>query len=801
MLPLKNVVIFPRTILTLVVGRERSIRAVEQAQARDQRLIVAAQRQMDHDDPTPTDIHPVGTLVELMQVQRQPDGNIQIVVEGIRRVRVDRFTQSKPCFLAQATDLPDGPEPSGQSEALARHLREFFQKYAKLNRNIASEAVETVTRTENPGRLADLLAAHLPIDVPTKQSVLEIADQNERLDRMSVILANEVEILEMEQRIRSRVRQQMDRNQREYYLKEQLKAIHEELGSDAHSEAAELRARVAGKHLPEEVEIKLLREVQRLERMPQSSPEGNVIRTYLDLALSLPWNERSDDRLDIVLARRILDEDHYGLNKVKDRIIEFLAVRQLLIQTSESTAVKGPILCFVGPPGVGKTSLGKSIARSMNRKFVRLSLGGVRDEAEIRGHRRTYVGALPGRIIQGMRTAGTNNPVIMLDEIDKMSSDFRGDPAAALLEVLDPEQNSTFSDHYLDVPYDLSEVMFITTANVLWNIPRPLLDRMEVIDIPGYTEEEKLQIARRYLLPKQREQHGLGERHIAISDRALQDVVRNYTREAGVRNLERQVATICRKVATKVVQNPDTRVRVTPGNLQDLLGVSKFERADYREPSQIGVAMGLAWTETGGEILPIEVATMPGKGQLQITGRLGDVMQESARAALSYARSRADQLQIDRDFQNHFDLHIHVPEGATPKDGPSAGITMATALISALTKRPVRNDVAMTGEITLRGRVLPIGGLKEKVLAAHRVGIRTVLAPVQNERDLPEIPKKIREQVHFLWVDSMDQVLQHAFENLTISEPDPEVGESLPAADPVAAVSLIDAPLSSESVS
>ena len=798
LLPLKNVVIFPRTILTLVVGRERSIRAVEHAQAHDQRLVVVAQRQLDQDDPSPAELHQVGTLVELVQVQRQSDGNIQIVVEGLRRMRLDRFSQSKPCYLAQATEIPEVTEPSPQVDALVRQAIQLFHKYSKLNRNVANDAIEAIGRTDHPGRLADLLAAHLPIDVPTKQSILEVADQRERLERMSLIVANETEILEMEQRIRSRVRQQMDRNQREYYLKEQLKAIHEELGSDSHSEANELRARIKEKEFPEEIEVKLLREVQRLERMPQSSPEGNVIRTYLDLALALPWRERSDDRLEIDLARRDLNEDHYGLDKVKDRIIEFLAVRQLLIQTSGSPAVKGPILCFVGPPGVGKTSLGKSIARSMNRKFVRLSLGGVRDEAEIRGHRRTYVGALPGRIIQGMRTAGTRNPVIMLDEIDKMSADFRGDPAAALLEVLDPEQNATFSDHYLDMPYDLSEVMFITTANVLWNIPRPLLDRMEVIDIPGYTEEEKVQIARRHLLPKQLQQHGLTNAHLNLTERALREIIGSYTREAGVRDLERQIATICRKVATRVVEDPNTRVRVTRANLGDLLGVSRYRRSDALEPSQIGVAIGMAWTEHGGELLPIEVASMPGKGQLMITGRLGDVMQESARAALSYARSRAELLQIDRDFQNQLDLHIHVPEGAIPKDGPSAGITMATALISALTKRPVRSDLAMTGEITLRGRVLPIGGLKEKVLAAHRVGIQTIVAPAQNERDLPEIPKKIREKITFVWVESMDEVLKHVFADLSLVEvTEPDFSEPPPVPEPA----VLEADLGSNSVS
>ena len=763
LLPLKNVVVFPGTIVTLIVGREKSIWALEQAVERDHRIVVSAQREVELEDPRPEEIYPIACLAEIVQIHKQQDGNVQVVVEGIRRVRIDKYTQMKPFYKVDVFDLPERSESGPQIQASMRHITSLFERYLKLNRNMPADASEKVSKVDSGGRLADLLAAHLPLDVATKQVILETPSHQERLDRIGVIISNEIEILELEQKVRARVRQQMDKNQREYYLKEQLKAINEELGNDAQNEAAELRQKVREKGMPEAVETKILREIGRLERMAQSSPEANVVRTYIDLAVSLPWNERTEDRLDIDLAQAVLDEDHYGLEKVKERIIEFLAVRQLVSQNSGSAGIKGPILCFIGPPGVGKTSLGRSIARAMNRKFVRLSLGGVRDEAEIRGHRRTYVGALPGRIIQAMRTAGTKNPVILLDEVDKLSSDFRGDPASALLEVLDPEQNNSFSDHYLDVPYDLSEVMFITTANVQWNIPRPLLDRMESIELHGYTEEEKVQIGKRFLVPKQLKQHGLTPEQVEISESTLRRIIQQYTREAGVRNLERSIASLCRKAARRVIKDGSKKVRITPQNLKDYLGVPRYRLHGALEESEVGVAMGLAWTEQGGELLPVEVATMPGKGGLIITGRLGDVMQESARAALSYARARADVLHIDRNFQEKHDLHIHLPEGAIPKDGPSAGITMASALISALTKRPVRNDVAMTGEITLRGRVLAIGGFKEKVLAAHRAGIKTIIAPQENERDLQEIPKKIRDRMRFVWVDNMDQVLSEVF--------------------------------------
>ncbi|TAK35208.1 MAG: endopeptidase La [Chloroflexota bacterium] len=763
LLPLKNVVLFPHCVITLMVGRDKSIAAVHEAMERSQKLVVAAQRDAEQEDPGTDDIHRIGTLAEIVQFQKQPGGSLQVVLEGLQRVSVDRFVSEQPFFRIKATDLPEIIPESTQVSPLVQQVQGMFERYAKTSRTQAPDAVESVAKLTDPGRLADTLASHLPLELSTRQGLLEMLDESQRLERISALLNNALELLDLDEKIRLRVRQQMDRNQREYYLKEQLKAIHEELGNTQPGEIAELRARLAAKGMPQEIEARIGREIDRLERIPQSSPEGNVIRTFLDTVLALPWTERSDDQLDIDQAQKILDQDHYGLEKVKERIIDFLAVRQLISQGDQARRIKGPILCFIGPPGVGKTSLGRSIARAMGRKFVRLSLGGVRDEAEIRGHRRTYVGALPGRIIQAMRTAGTRNPVIMLDEIDKMSADFRGDPSAALLEVLDPEQNFAFSDHYLDVPYDLSEVMFITTANIRWHIPRPLLDRMETIEIQGYTEEEKVQIAKRFLLPKQIVEHGLLLNQIEVPDRTIRRIIQAYTREAGVRSLERTLASVCRKAARRILRDSSSKVRVNSPILTEFLGPSRYHSQGVIEEAQVGVVMGLAWTEQGGELLPVEVVTMPGKGGFIITGRLGDVMQESARAALSYARSRAEALFIDRAFQESVDLHIHLPEGAIPKDGPSAGVTMFTALVSALTKRPVRNDVVMTGEITLRGRVLAVGGVKEKVLAAHRAGIRRVILPAENRRDLPEIPKKVRDQIQFIWVDNVDQVLQESF--------------------------------------
>jgi ATP-dependent Lon protease len=770
LLPLKNVVVLPRSLTTLMVGRNRSIQALEEALARDHRLVVATQRRPDSTDPSPDELYRIGTLVEVVQSQRQADGNMQIVVEGLRRVKIENFIHTNRHFMVRIADLTEKSTFGAGVEALTRHVLDLFTQYAQLSQRVPADALETVATVRDPGYLADLLTAHVVQDVAERQALLETLDQFERLERVGVFLAREVEVLELEQKIRNKVRSQIDRNQREFYLREQLKAIHDELGGEAGNEIAELRQKVESKGLPEEVAGKMLKEVSRLERMSATSPESAVIRNYIDWVLALPWTEETEDRLDIDAAEQILNEDHYGLEKVKERIIEFLAVRQLT--TGSGARMKSPILCLIGPPGVGKTSLGQSVARAMGRKFVRISLGGVRDEAEIRGHRRTYVGALPGRIIQAMKTAGTRNPLIMLDEIDKMSSDYRGDPSSALLEVLDPEQNFSFTDHYIEIPYDLSDVMFITTGNVLYNVPRPLQDRMEIIEIGGYTEEEKIQIARRHLLAKQVAAHGLKLHYIEISDRVLSQIIRYYTREAGVRNLERRLAAICRKAARRFVQGRTTRVRVTPHTLEEYLGPRRFIQEAPLGAGQVGVAIGLAWTEHGGELLPVEVATMPGKGGLTITGRLGDVMQESAKAALSYARSRSELLHIDPDFQEKYDLHIHLPEGAIPKDGPSAGITIASALISALTKKPLRGDVAMTGEITLRGRVLAIGGLKEKVMAAHRAGMRRIIAPAENERDVADIPRNVRRDLEFVWVEEMDQVINEAF-----SLPEPIIEE------------------------
>jgi ATP-dependent Lon protease len=768
----------------------------------DRRLIVIAQKSDERDEPRPEDLYEIGTMVEVRQVRRQPDASLQVEVEAISRVRIKGVVQEEPCMAAHVEDLSEKPKAAGrkpqaekgekaekgsrETDALMRHLTELFVHYAGLNNKVPQDAPEHVRAARNPGYMADLLAAHLLSDVHERQRVLEMTDPVERIQYMGAELTNEIDVLETDQRVRNKVRASLDKNQREFYLREQLKAIHDELSGEGGNEIAELRDRLEKKGLPDDILPRMLKEVGRLERMPSVSPESTVLRNYLDWVLSLPWGERTDDRIDLPLAEQVLEEDHYGLEQVKERILDFLAVRQLTTRISaanlksanghagaglgtqrsehgtQKPTQRGNVLCFVGPPGVGKTSLGQSIARAMNRKFVRLSLGGVHDEAEIRGHRRTYVGAMPGRIIQGMKTAGTTNPVMLLDEIDKMTSDMRGDPAAAMLEVLDPEQNNTFTDHYLDVPYDLSDVLFITTANTLYNIPRPLRDRMEIIEIGGYTEEEKVQIARRHILPKQTAAHGLETGFLEVPDRMLRSVIGTYTREAGVRELERKIAAICRKAARKVVQGRTTRVRVTPHNLEEFLGAPRYRSDQETREDQVGVALGLAWTEHGGELLPVEVVVMPGRGSLIITGRLGDVMQESARAALSFARSRANQLQIDLESLEKSDLHIHLPEGAIPKDGPSAGITMATALISALTRRSVRSDVAMTGEITLTGRVLAIGGLKEKVLAAHRAGSKFVIAPMSNKPDWNELPRTVRRELEYIWVESMDQVVAWA---------------------------------------
>jgi ATP-dependent Lon protease len=796
LVPLKSTVIFPRNRVTLTIGRDKSIRAVEAAFKSEKQLVAAAQRDADLDDPTPEDIFDTGTLVEILQLQPQQDGTIQITVEGVRRVRIKHWLERDP-FLRVGATRPAEPAPTGaQADALVRYASTLFERFAQLNRRFSAEDVAAATAQQVPGRLADALAANVVNDYKGQQALLELFDPLARLEKLTVTLGNEIEILELEAKIRQRVRQQVDKNQKEYYLKEQLRAIQEELGHDAASEVQELRDRMAAKGLPEEVEAKVKKELDRLERMPQHSAELAVLRNYIDWVLALPWSERTEDRLDMAFAQRVLDEDHYGLDRVKERIIEFLAVRQLRLQQAERervaatagdapapkpTAHKGPILCLVGPPGVGKTSLGKSVARALGRKFVRISLGGVHDEAEIRGHRRTYVGALPGRIIQAMKTAGVRNPVFLLDEIDKLASDYRGDPSAALLEVLDPEQNSTFTDHYLEAPYDLSEVFFICTGNNRYQIPRPLADRMDIIELPGYTEEEKIAIGRHFVLPKVLGEHGLQHEQVQIPAVAMRFIINRYTREAGVRGLERQLATICRKAARRIVSHPRARIRLTEKNIEHYLGVPRYSPDRALDRGQIGVATGLAWTEHGGTLLPVEVATMPGKGNLMVTGQLGEVMQESARAALSYIRSRSDDLRIEPSFADNLDLHIHLPEGAIPKDGPSAGITIATSIISALTRRPVRSDLAMTGEITLRGRVLAIGGLKEKAMAAHRVGIRQLLIPAENEKDLAEIPAKIRAEMRFILTDSMDAVLEHALL--------PAVAEPLDDEEPPAATS------------
>jgi len=755
LLPLKNVVLFPHMIVPLYVGRERSIKALEAAMTQGKQVFLCTQRQADCEDPKEEDLYRVGVLGQVVQLLKLPDGTIKVLIEGSSRAVIERVIETDPHLSVEIALLDEDYAPSPELEALMRGVVDLFDRYVELDKKVPPEVNLTVRGVEDAGRLADIVAANLGLGVTDKQDVLETFQMNARLEKLSSVLQREIEILDMDRSIRHRVRQQIDRRQKEFYLKEQMRVIQEELGGEeAHlSELDELREKVRGQELAEAIEDRLLKDVDRLERMPPGSPEISVLHNYLDLVVSLPWHASSDDVTDLRAAEKVLDEDHHGLHKIKERILEFLAVRQL------TKSPKGPILCFIGPPGVGKTSLGRSIARALGRKFVRVSLGGVSDEAEIRGHRRTYVGSMPGRIIKGLREAGTRNPVFLLDEIDKMSSDFRGDPASAMLEVLDPEQNKHFSDHYLEIPFDLSEVLFITTANVFYSIPRALLDRMEVINLPGYTAEEKMVIAREFLVPKQLQDHGLTSTHIEITRPALATIISRYTSEAGVRNLERSIAGICRKVAREVVKGKTRKMTVAPNRLDDLLGPPRYKPDEGHKEPLIGVANGLAWTEVGGVLLTIEVITMPGKGNLNLTGQMGDVMQESARAALSYARSNAEALGIPVDFRDKLDLHIHIPKGAIPKDGPSAGISMALAIISALAQRPIRSDVALTGEITLRGRVLPIGGLKEKVLAAHRIGIHTILLPEDNQPDVADIPADIRKRLTFKFVKTMDEVI------------------------------------------
>jgi ATP-dependent Lon protease len=757
LLPLKGTVVFPHQVQGLGVGRQKSLRALEHALAGDRFIVLAAQRDDEVDDPHAQDIHTVGTACRILQVGKQPDGILQVVVEGLNRISITNVAQEEPFFEVEVSLRPDAIEKTMEIEALMRGLVSQFERFARFSRSIPPDQLVAASQVEDPGRLADLIAQHVSLKLEERQELLE-ADPKTRLERLSTIVSREVNLLELERKIQNRVRKQMEKSQREYFLKEQIKAIQQELGEtdERQAEVSEYRKKIEAATLPEHVKTKAMEELSRLEKMPPMVAEAVVVRTYLDWILSVPWSVRTEDRLDIDEARKILDEDHYGLEKAKDRVIEYLAVRKLAPES------RGPILCFVGPPGVGKTSVAKSIARALGRKFVRISLGGVRDEAEIRGHRRTYVGALPGRIVQGLKSASTRNPVFVLDEIDKLGMDFRGDPSAALLEALDPEQNNSFSDHYLELPLDLSEVMFLTTANILETIPPALRDRMEVIRFPGYIEEEKVKIAEQFLIPKQLKANGLKPEQLAFSPEALRLIVREYTREAGVRNLEREIGTVCRKVATQVARGTLQAERVTRGNLHVFLGPPKFRFGVAETEDEIGIATGLSYSEMGGDIISVEATLMPGDGKLVLTGQLGDVMKESAQAALSYVRSRARRLGADEEFLKRTDIHVHVPAGAVPKDGPSAGITMATALSSAAGGRRVRRDVAMTGEITLRGRVLPIGGLKEKVLAAHRAGIRTVILPKENGKDLIEIPANVRKQMKLVLVEHMDEVLREA---------------------------------------
>jgi len=758
-LPLRGLLVFPYTVIHLDVGRKKSINAIEESMLGSKEIFLATQKEAQTDEPSEEDIYDVGTVAEIRQVLKMPGGTMRVLVEGLYRARIKAFLPDDEFMKVSIEEFKnEAVIKNAQTEALMRTVVHQFEQFVRMSKKIPPETVVSVVAIEEPGRLADVIASHLNLRIPEKQAVLEQMEVGKRLNYVCEILAKEMEVLELERKINLRVRKQMEKTQKEYYLREQMKAIQKELGDrdERSAEIEELRDRISLARLPKEALEKINKEVDRLEKMPSSSAEAVVVRNYLDWALSLPWAAETRDRLDLDVAEKILNQDHYGLDKPKERILEYLAIRKL------AKKMKGPILCLVGPPGVGKTSLGKSVARSLGRKFVRMSLGGVRDEAEIRGHRRTYVGSMPGRILNSMKQAGARNPVFLLDEIDKMTTDFRGDPASALLEVLDPEQNNTFSDHYLEIPFDLSKVMFITTANSAYNIPRPLLDRMEVIEISGYTEEDKLHIALGHLVPKQIKEHGLKVRNINFSEAALRKIIREYTREAGVRNLERQIASICRKVARQVVKDRSLAANVTVNNVDKFLGTPKYRFGTAEQKSQVGVTTGLAWTDAGGDILSIEVALIRGKGRLTLTGKLGEVMKESAQAGLTYVRSKAEELGIRPETLEEYDIHIHVPEGAIPKDGPSAGITMATSVASAMSGRPVRNDIAMTGEITLRGNVLPIGGLKEKTLAAHRAGIDTVILPLENKKDLDEIPLNVKKKMHFVLVSHMDEVLKAA---------------------------------------
>jgi ATP-dependent Lon protease len=756
-LPLRDIVVFPHMIVPLFVGREKSVRALEAVMRDDKQILLVAQKNAAQDDPGADDLYEVGTVSTVLQLLKLPDGTVKVLVEGGKRARIAGYKETQTHFEAFAAPLdePEGTAP--ETEALARTVVGQFEQYIKLNKKIAPEVLVSINQIDDPNKLADTVAAHLSLKIPEKQELLETAGTAARLERVFAHMESEIGVLQVEKRIRNRVKRQMEKTQREYYLNEQLKAIQKELGEgeDGKDEAAELEAKIKATKLSKDAREKAMAELKKLRTMSPMSAEATVVRNYLDWMLSIPWKKRSKVRNDIVEAEKVLDADHYGLEKVKERIIEYLAVQ------SRSPKIKGPILCLVGPPGVGKTSLGKSIAKATGRNFVRMSLGGVRDEAEVRGHRRTYIGSMPGKVIQGMKKAKTSNPLFLLDEIDKLGADWRGDPSSALLEVLDPEQNATFADHYLEVDYDLSDVMFVTTANSL-RMPQPLLDRMEIIRIPGYTEDEKVEIAKRHLMPKQSEANGLKEGEWSVSEDALRDLVRYYTREAGVRNLEREIGGLARKAVREIVSKKAKKVQITVKNLDKFAGVRKFRYGEAEAEDMVGVVTGLAWTEVGGEILTIESVTVPGKGKIQHTGKLGDVMQESVSAAMSYVRSRATSFGLKPTLFDRRDIHVHVPEGATPKDGPSAGIAMATSIVSVLTGIPVRRDVAMTGEITLRGRVLPIGGLKEKLLAALRAGVTTVFIPKENEKDLADIPDNVKKGLSIHPVSHVDEVIASA---------------------------------------
>ncbi len=777
-LPLRDIVVFPHMIVPLFVGREKSVRALEAVMKDDKQILLVAQKNAAQDDPAADDIFRVGTVSTILQLLKLPDGTVKVLVEGNRRARIAAFGETERYFEAEIEPMPDEDTDPKDLDALGRTVVGQFEQYIKLNKKIAPEVLVSLNQIEDPAKLADTIASHLTLKVPEKQELLEIPRVGDRLERVFAHMESEIGVLQVEKRIRSRVKRQMEKTQREYYLNEQLKAIQKELGEgeDGKDESAELEERIKKTKLSKEARDKAMAELKKLRTMSPMSAEATVVRNYLDWLLGIPWKKRSKATNDVVKAEEVLDADHYGLEKVKERILEYLAVQ------SRSPKIKGPILCLVGPPGVGKTSLGKSIAKATGRNFVRMSLGGVRDEAEIRGHRRTYIGSMPGKVVQGMKKAKTSNPLFLLDEIDKLGADWRGDPSSALLEVLDPEQNSTFADHYLEVDYDLSDVMFITTANTM-KMPQPLLDRMEIIRIPGYTEDEKVEIAKRHLVSKQAEANGLQAGEWSLSDDAIRDLVRYYSREAGVRSLEREIANVARKAVKEIVTKKTKRVAITRKNLEKYAGVRRFRYGETEAEDMVGVVTGLAWTEVGGEILSIESVLLPGKGRVKHTGKLGDVMQESVSAALSYIRSRAVQYGIKPTVFEKRDIHVHVPEGATPKDGPSAGVAMATSMVSVLTGIPVRRDIAMTGEITLRGRVLPIGGLKEKLLAALRAGVTTVFIPKENEKDLAEINELVKKHLRIIPVAQVDEVIGQAL----VRRPEPIEWEE-PSDEPVAPV-------------